>query len=119
MGSFYLSEHTVEGDVHVIRIGGYVDFDVAPQLKKRVLERIESGCRLLVIDLSDAGFIDSTAIGVLVGALKRLREAGGSLAVICDNENVRGIFEIVGLESVIPLHRSREDALATLLSPVA
>jgi anti-sigma B factor antagonist len=119
VGSFYLSEHTAEGDVHVIRIGGYVDFDVAPQLKKRIVQRIESGEQLLVIDLSDAGFVDSTAIGVLVGALKRLRESGGALAVVCDNENVRGIFEVVGLESVIPLHRTREDALAALPTPVA
>lgn len=119
MGSFYLSEHAAEGDVHVIRIGGYVDFDVAPQLKKRVVQRIEAGDRLLVIDLSDAGFIDSTAIGVLVGALKRLRDAGGSLAVVCANDNVRGIFEIVGLENVIPLYSSCEDALAALLAPVA
>jgi anti-sigma B factor antagonist len=118
VGSFYLSEHTLEGGVHVIRIGGYVDFDVAPQLKKRIVQRIESGERRLVIDLSDAGFIDSTAIGVLVGALKRLREAGGSLAVVCDNDNVRGIFEVVGLESVIPLHRTREDALSALAAPV-
>jgi anti-sigma B factor antagonist len=119
VGSFYLSEHIAEGDVHVIRIGGYVDFDVAPQLKKRVVQRIQAGDRLIVVDLSDAGFIDSTAIGVLVGALKRLREVGGSLAVVCDNDNVRGIFEIVGLESVIPLYRTREDALAMLRAPAA
>ncbi len=117
MGSFYLSEHSAEGDVHVIRIGGYVDFDVAPQLKKRVAQQIEAGVRLIVIDLSDAGFIDSTAIGVLVGALKRLREAGGALAVICTNDNVRGIFEIVGLENVIPLYGSRAEALASLMAP--
>lgn len=118
MGSFYVSEHAAEGGVHVIRVGGYVDFDVAPQLKKRVVQRIEAGDRQLIIDLSDAGFIDSTAIGVLVGALKRLREADGSLAVICANDNVRGIFEIVGLETVIPLHDSYEAALAALLAPM-
>jgi anti-sigma B factor antagonist len=114
VGSFYLSEHAMDGDVQVIRVGGYVDFDVAPQLKKRIVQRVDAGARLIVVDLSDAGFIDSTAIGVLVGALKRLREAGGALAVVCGNDNVRGIFEIVGLENVIPLHASRENALAAL-----
>ncbi len=102
----------------MIRVGGYVDFDVAPQLKKCILRRIDDGERFLVVDLSDAGFIDSTAIGVLVGALKRLDEAGGSLAVVCTNENVRGIFEIVGLEAVIPLHRSVDDALAAFAPAV-
>jgi anti-sigma B factor antagonist len=114
VGSFYLSDHAVDGDAYVIRVGGYVDFDVAPQLKKRIVHRIEMGDRLIVVDLSDVGFIDSTGIGVLVGALKRLREAGGSLAVVCASDNVRGIFELVGLENVIPLHSSRDDALAAL-----
>ena len=114
MGSFYLSDHATEDGVCVIRVGGYIDFDVAPQLKRCIVRRLEEGSRLLVIDLTDTGFIDSTAIGVLVGVLKRLKEVGGFLAVACDNDNVRSIFEIVGLENVIPLHRSRDDALSAL-----
>ena len=114
MRSFYLSDNVMQGDVCVIRVGGYVDFDVAPQLKKHIGHRVGAGTRHLVVDLTDAGFIDSTAIGVLVGVLKRLRETGGSLSVVCANENVRNIFEIVGLENVMPLHHSRDDALAAL-----
>jgi anti-sigma B factor antagonist len=114
VGSFYLSDHVLDGEVRVIRVGGYVDFDVAPQLKKFIVNRIDAGDRRIVIDMSDVGFIDSTAIGVLVGTLKRLREVGGFLAVACANDNVRGIFEIVGLENVIPLHGSREHALAAV-----
>jgi anti-sigma B factor antagonist len=111
---FYLSDHTTREEVCVIGVGGYVDFHVAPQLKKRLSRRIEDGDRQIVVDLSEAGFIDSTAIGVLVGACKRLSEMGGVLSVVCANDNVRGIFEIVGLENVIPLHHTREDALAVL-----
>ena len=114
MGSFYLSDHATEGGARFIRVGGYLDFDVAPQFKKCVVRRIEEGDRLVVIDLSDVGFIDSTAIGVLVGALKRLKEVGGSLGVVCANDNVRNIFEMVGLENVIPLYHSRDDAVAAL-----
>ena len=114
MGSFYLSDRATEGGARFIRVGGYLDFDVAPQFKKCVVRRIEEGDRLVVIDLSDVGFIDSTAIGVLVGALKRLREVGGSLAVVCANDNVRNIFEMVGLENVIPLYCSRDEAVAAV-----
>jgi len=114
VGSFYLSDHVLDGEVRVIRVGGYVDFDVAPRLKQFIVNRIEAGDRRIVIDLSDVGFMDSTAIGVLVGVLKRLGEVGGFLAVACANDNVRGIFEVVGLESVIPLHGCRENALAAV-----
>jgi anti-sigma B factor antagonist len=114
VGSFYLSDHATEDGARFVRVGGYLDFDVAPQFKKCVVRRIEEGDRRIVIDLSDVGFIDSTAIGVLVGVLKRLKEDGGSLAVVCVNDNVRGIFEMVGLENVIPLHPTRDEAVAAL-----
>jgi anti-sigma B factor antagonist len=114
MAYLEITEHVVAGDVHVFQLSGDVDFDVAPELKRRIIHRIDAGDRRLVLDLTGAGFVDSTAIGVIVGALRRLNMLGGSLAVVCDNEAVRGIFEIVGLENVFPLHRSEEDALADL-----
>jgi anti-sigma B factor antagonist len=114
MGNFQVSDELLDGGVRVLRVAGDVDFDVAPQFKRRISSYIDAGERGVVIDLSAVDFIDSTAIGVLVGAIKRLRLAGGSLAVVCDNDEVRGIFEAVGLEHVIPLHNSPEDALAAL-----
>lgn len=114
MGYFDMSDDMIEGNVRVFHVAGDVDFDVAPQLKRRIVSRIDAGDRQLIVDLSAAGFVDSTAIGVLVGALKRLSDAGGSLVVVCDNEDVRSIFETVGLENVITLHRSHGDAFAAL-----
>jgi anti-sigma B factor antagonist len=115
MGSFDISDDLIEGNARVFRVAGEIDFDGAPQLKRRIVSRIEAGDRQLIVDLSAVEFIDSTAIGVLVGALKRLSADGGTLAVVCDNEDVRSIFETVGLENVIPLHHSQEDAYAALV----
>jgi anti-sigma B factor antagonist len=103
MDCLEVNEEGIGGDVRILRVGGDVDFDAAPQLKRH-----------FIVDLSAVGFIDSTAIGVLVGALRRLDANGGSLLVVCDNEDIRGIFETVGLEHLIPLYRSREDAFAAL-----
>ncbi len=66
-----------------------------------------------MLDLSDVTFIDSTAIGVLAGTVARLDEAGGgSLAVVSTHEKVLQIFEITGLDSVITVYGSREEALS-------
>jgi anti-sigma B factor antagonist len=104
------------GDVALLAMGGEIDYDASPQLKERIADHIKSGRRHLVLDLSAATFIDSTAIGVLMGAVARLREAGGSLAVVCpdENESVLRIFQITGVENMIELHRSREGALSAL-----
>jgi anti-sigma B factor antagonist len=117
VSSFCISDYLVEDGVCVVCVGGYLDFDVAPRLKRCLVQRTQEGARVILVDLSEAGFIDSTGIGVLVGALKRLREADGALAVISANENVSSIFEIVGLENVIPMYANRDDALAALAQP--
>jgi anti-sigma B factor antagonist len=116
MSSFNITDETVDRGVHVIPVDGYVDFDAAPQLKRVIIRHIDEGGRQLVIDLSGVGFIDSIGLGVLVGALKRLREVGGSMAVVCPGDEMRNIFEIVGLESVIPLYPSRDDAVSAIAS---
>ena len=113
MSPFFMREDSSD-DIAVIAADGYIDFDAAPALKQNIVHQIDAGSRHLVIDLSAAEFIDSTAIGVLVGALKRLQESNGSLAVVCTNENICYIFDIAGLGDMIPLHRSRDDALSSL-----
>ena len=81
-----------------------------------MVELIESGKKQIVVDLSKATFIDSTTLGVLVGGVKRLRPAGGSLALVCTDDNITKIFEITGLDRVFPIHSSRDDALAAVAS---
>jgi anti-sigma B factor antagonist len=112
--NFDLSEERLPGGVDVIAVTGYVDFDVSPRLKDCMVSRIETGARRLVIDLTDAGFIDSTAIGVLVGAHKRMLDRGGSFAVVCPDPIIRGLFETIGLDEVIDLPSSRDEAIASL-----
>jgi anti-sigma B factor antagonist len=100
--------------IAVIVVDGHVDFDTAPVLKQNIVRQVNEGSRHLVIDLTGADFIDSTAIGVLVAAYKRLQQSCGSLAIACTNENILNVFEIVGLHDMIPIHRSRDDAISAL-----
>jgi anti-sigma B factor antagonist len=116
MDSFEVRDEIADGDIQVLRPAGYLDFDAAPHLKRSLVRRIDEGRRRFIVDLTDAGFIDSTAIGVLVGALKRLRESGGSLVVVCPSEEMLKLFQVIGLEDVIPIYRGREHAVDALAS---
>jgi anti-sigma B factor antagonist len=109
------SEHGV--DVVVVAASGEFDYAASPRLRACVFGHIRTGRRQLVVDLSDVTFIDSTAIGVLVGAAMWLRElGGGSLVVVCadENERVPRIFDIAGVAALIALHPSRGQALSAL-----
>jgi anti-anti-sigma factor len=117
MASFYITEDVRLDDLVVLAASGEIDFEVSPQLKGCIDSHIKAGHRRLVLDLSTARFIDSTAIGVLAGCATRLHRArDGSLVLVCPSENrkVLRIFEIAGLENAVSVYRSREDALAGL-----
>ena len=109
--NFHINDEAVDDQTHVIELGGEVDLYTAPEFKERMVQVIENGKKRVVVDLSEATFIDSTTLGVLVGGVKRLRPTGGSLALVCTDQNIQKIFEITGLDRVFPIHASREDAL--------
>jgi anti-sigma B factor antagonist len=119
MSFFYFGDdqavdEVLPADASVLIVGGEIDYAASPQLRKRLTDLIKAG-RRPVLDLSTATFIDSTAIGVLVGASSQLREHGeDSLAVVCTHEMVLQIFEISGLDGLVTIYPTREEALSAL-----
>ena len=97
--------------VTVIAVHGQADLHTAPELRSAIAGAIDGGAGSLVIDLSEATFIDSMTLGVLLGGVKRLRPVGGRVAVVCTDPHIRRIFEITLLDRVFSLHENRDDAL--------
>ncbi|MBV9411587.1 MAG: STAS domain-containing protein [Acidimicrobiia bacterium] len=81
----------------VVRAAGELDVNTAPELREQLAHLANEGTALIVVDLTDVSFIDSTALSVLVSALKRLRQADGNLELASPNPSVRRVFEITGL----------------------
>jgi len=57
-------------------------------------------------------FIDSTALGVVVSGVKGVRAHSGRLDIVCQDENIRRIFEITGLDRILHMYHSRQEALS-------
>jgi anti-sigma B factor antagonist len=100
------------GSVGVIAVHGQADLHTAPELRSALTAALDSGATGLVVDLSEATFIDSMTLGVLLGAVKRLRPSGGKVAIVCSDAHIRRIFEITLLDRVFSLHDDRNGALA-------
>ena len=113
---FSVSDEDIDETTHVVEVGGEVDLYSAPELKEHVLTAIDRGRTKIVVDLTNATFIDSTTLGVLVGARKRLREHDGALAVVCADDDKLGLFEMTGLDRVFSIHADRAAALAAVQS---
>ena len=101
-----------EGGRTVIAVSGEIDVYTAPTLRERLNELIAQGRHDLVVDLGGVDFLDSTGLGVLVGALKRSRAQDGTLSLVCSQEKILKVFRITGLTKVFPIHPSLPDALA-------
>jgi anti-sigma B factor antagonist len=98
----------------VIGLRGEVDIYTAPRFKERLLALIDGGATRLVVDLSGVTFIDSTALGVLIGGVRRLHDAGGEMALVVTTRPVERVLSITGLERVFVIHATRDAALAAL-----
>ncbi|HET9518679.1 MAG TPA: STAS domain-containing protein [Actinoplanes sp.] len=96
----------------VLEVGGEVDVYTAPKLRERLVELVDGGARDVVVDLGRVDFLDSTGLGVLVGALKRLRAAGGTFALVCSTEPLLKIFRITALDQVFGIFTSVDEATA-------
>jgi anti-sigma B factor antagonist len=98
--TYLLGHRAVSAGEHLVVVGGELDLNAAPELKAALGDAIDRGATTVVVDLGEVTFIDSTAIGVLLGARERLRLSGGMLELVCVEPNVLRVLEIVGMEAV-------------------
>lgn len=111
---FALTEENIDDERHVVAVRGEIDLFTAPDLKTTLLGAIDAGRSRIVVDLSETTFLDSTALGVLIGAVKRLRARDGALTIVNVDPNIAKTFEITGLDQIFVINATRDEAIAAL-----
>jgi anti-sigma B factor antagonist len=101
-----------EGGCTIVEVAGEIDVHSAPQLHQALSEAVAAGVLCLVVDLEAVEFMDSSGLGVLVGALKRTRSQGGSLHLVCSRQPILKLFRVTGLTEVFPIHATLAEAVA-------
>ena len=96
----------------VVAATGEVDVYTAPVLDEELTRLTDAGASSLVVDLSGVDFLDSTGLSVIVKALEAVRPRDGRIDVVVAAERVAKVFRITGLDEMVTLHRSLDDALA-------
>jgi anti-sigma B factor antagonist len=108
---FGITDRAVDATTHVVSVSGEIDLFTAPEFKQRVTAPIAAGVDNVIVDLMETTFIDSSSLGVLIGAHRRLKARGGRLLVACEAESIVKTFRITGLDGVFQLVGSVEAAL--------
>jgi anti-sigma B factor antagonist len=99
------------GKYTVLSVAGEIDISTAPSLRMHLHDLIEQAKLRLIVDLEAVDFLDSTGLGVLVSALKRVRGDQGDLVLVCTRPQILKVFDITGLSRVFAIHETLDAAL--------
>jgi anti-sigma B factor antagonist len=108
---FALVEELLDEQTVLIVVEGELELTTAPRFKQALVKAVEEGKRAIVVDLSRLTFIDSTALGVMVAAQRRMHE-DQRLAIVCTHPQVLNVFEITGITESFRIEPDRAGALA-------
>jgi anti-sigma B factor antagonist len=99
-----------------LSVRGELDLSTAPQLRASLFEAIRDGASGLIVDLDECSFIDSTGLGVLCHAARRMRGADGrsAVAVVSGQPQVERVFRLTRVDTLVPLFSSAESARAAV-----
>ncbi len=101
-----------EGRAVVLELAGEIDMKSSTELKDKLKELHRGKPPVLIVDMTNVGFMDSSGLATLVGALKWCRENNSELKLVGLNKCVRSIFEICRLDSVFQIYDSESEALS-------
>ncbi|MGA9876789.1 MAG: STAS domain-containing protein [Solirubrobacteraceae bacterium] len=109
--AFAISQRELDGSTCALSVEGELELVSAPRLKWALTDALGAGYSQVVLDLSRVTFIDSTALGVLVGVQRGL-DASARLAIAGAHSQVLRIFDLSGLCGMFDIFSTFDDALA-------
>jgi anti-anti-sigma factor len=93
--------------VRLIQPTGILDGTKTPQFRQEVSELLQQGTQIIVVDLQDVTFMDSSGLGTLVLSLKTVQDAGAQLYLCSINEQIKILFQLTNMEKVFQIFGDR------------
>ena len=105
-------------NVKVLEPAGILDSTKAEEFRQTVDQALKQGAEVILIDLKDISFIDSSGLGTLVVLLKKVRSMGKKLCICSINDQVRMLFELTNMDQVFEVYSDREAFEQQVLQPL-
>jgi anti-sigma B factor antagonist len=104
------TQHPSAGVVVVSPVGR-IDVESSASVRQALMDIVETEVQLILIDLHQVEFMDSSGLSALVSGMKALRSKGGALSICCPNAQVRTALRLTMLDRVFSVYESQEAAL--------
>lgn len=108
-------EKNVGNDHSVLILIGEIDASNSVELDEKITEMVEAGVRNLLVDCSGLDYISSAGLGVFMSYLEEFQDKEIKLVIFGLKEKVFQVFNILGLDQLIKIKFSKQDALGELL----
>lgn len=106
---------TTEGEVRLLALQGeFVGGDETDELRGALESEAKQGTMRLLIDLKDATYLNSTALGVLIAGHTNFSKRGARIGLANLSTNIRNIFVITKLTLVFNIYETRQEGLEAL-----
>ena len=105
-------EQTEHGGMSVSRPTGELDASTVAEFREHLAGFV--GTDALIIDLSAVPFMDSAGLGALIGGIRRIRDAGGSVGVVCDRPSVLRLLHTTGFDRIVDVNATLDEATGNL-----
>lgn len=97
--------------VHLISVNGEIDAGSSIYLDNALKEALENEEKKIVVDLSGLSYISSAGLGVFISHLDEFEHQGVKLVLFGINETVKQVFDILGLEKLLTIVETEEEAI--------
>jgi anti-anti-sigma factor len=98
-----IDTHRIENGAVVLPVNGELDLASVNQLRAALDAALKEEVDVVRVDATGVSFLDSSALGVLLAAAKRLAERGGRLELVCLSPSIRRILDMTGISRTVHL----------------
>jgi anti-sigma B factor antagonist len=95
--------------VNIIQPSGILDGTKANEFRQEVNESLKKDADIILVDLKDVTFMDSSGLGALVLSLKAVRDAKGKMFLCSFNDQIKMLFELTSMDRVFEIFSNREE----------
>jgi anti-sigma B factor antagonist len=108
---FSVEQHN-QGSAWVLAVTGELDLRTSPELEERLARVFSSGAELVILDLRQIEFMDSTGLRVLLGAHQRAQESGRRFALVRGDDQVERVLTLTGVRDLLTVVDAPEELLS-------
>ena len=109
MNSEFSVEERREGGASILTIAGELDLRTSPELEERLGRAFTAGAELVILDLRQIEFMDSSGLRAVLGAHRQAHEAGRRFALVRGADQVERVLTLTGVHGLLTIVDAPEE----------